>query len=152
MSSDPDNHPIEPHILPLVYALYCLRGCTPCWSSEGRIDGAGRLVRGPAVRFFTDSDVYPDVISAYLRTLAAGGMLSSPWDVSVVHREWPGRATFVLQPEPCSSEVPDLELLWEDVAIIAEPMALGVRVTAREFMCDIVHGRATGRPAALAAC
>ena len=39
MSSDPDDHPVESGIVPLVYAFYSLRLTPPCWSCEGPYTG-----------------------------------------------------------------------------------------------------------------
>ncbi len=43
LSEDPDRHPIEPGIQPLVFAMKRLGVFTPCWSCEGHLPADGGL-------------------------------------------------------------------------------------------------------------
>jgi hypothetical protein len=119
MSSEPEAHPIEPGIAPLVYSLYALRVCHPCWSCEGHYDAGGRLSRLPSVWFHSSSATYPAVIAECLWELEFANKLASPWRVAAV--AWGNRldSTFSIEPDLRRSEPPPLSALHRDVEAIA---------------------------------
>lgn len=142
MSSDPKNHPIEPHIAPLVYALNCMRVCPPCWSCEGHLDAKGNPWRQPAVWFTARSVAYPHVIAQCLREELTAGTLAAPWLVSAVAWGQYADSAFAIQPEPRERGSPDLERLWKDIARLSAALPSRAQTIARSFAEAVRRGAA----------
>ena len=99
LSSDPDRYPIESNVVPLVYAMSVLRITAPCWSCEGHLSGNGDLIRLPQVWFYSDSTVYPELISDYLHELCFIKETSCLWTVIICQHTASNSTTFALKPE-----------------------------------------------------
>ncbi len=111
MSSDPENHPIELGIAPLVYCLNELGVCRPCWSCEGHLDAQGNFGRIPSVWFHSESSVYPALISDYLYDLPRERKIAHPWRVAMVSSGGPLICTYAIEPYLTHVEEPDLAAL-----------------------------------------
>ncbi len=132
MSSDPDKYPIEPGIVPLVYSLYTLRECRPCWSCEGHREPSGNRVRKlPRVWFYARSLVYPDLMTEYLTELRAARKLFHPWVLCVVNWGDALDTAFSIEPRPITDEGPVLDRLRRDVRSIAVDLPAEIRRLAR---------------------
>jgi len=99
LSSDPDLYPIESNVVPLVYAMSVLRVAEPCWSCEGHLTERGDLLRPPQVWFYSDSTVYPELISDYLHDLCFIKETSCLWTVKICQHTASHATTFAIQPE-----------------------------------------------------
>jgi hypothetical protein len=127
MSSEAVDFPIEANIVPLVYALNCLRLTQPCWSCEGHNDHAGELKRPPRVWFYTQSMTYPDLIAELLSDLDIAGRLSLAWHVCLVRWEDGPNITFSIEPKIKSRSKPELMGMRRDVQIIAENLMTSMK-------------------------
>ena len=131
MSSDPDDHPIEPGIVGLVYALETLRVCQPCWSCEGHNDPAGALHKLPKVWFFARSVMYPDLIAEYLADLDIARKLASPWQVRVVRWDDALATAYSIEPRIDRHDVPPLGRLRADIRKLSRTMKYEIAGIAR---------------------
>jgi hypothetical protein len=99
LSSDPELYPIESNVIPLVYAMSVLRVTEPCWSCEGHLKEDGELLRPPQVWFYSDSTVYPELISDYLHNLSFIKETSCLWTVMICQHTASSSTTFSIKPE-----------------------------------------------------
>ena len=138
MSSDPDRHPIEPGIAPLVFALLLLRLCHPCWSCEGHADPDGTLTRLPQVWFAADSVTYPRLILAHLHTLQFKKRIANPWRVglSLAESDNP-QPLFFVAPDVTLEAAPALDSLRQDIRVIASNLADAVLANARSHLARV---------------
>ena len=67
LSTEPDRYPIEPKVVPLVFALAELRETQPSWSCEGHVRADGEWIRPPQVWFYAELSVYADLIARHGR-------------------------------------------------------------------------------------
>lgn len=143
LSSDPERFPIEPDILPLVYALRATGVCVPNWSCEGHLGCDGRLWKLPRVWFYARHAVVADLLAHVLQRLRAKKRLAHDWRVVLVPRDNKVDTTFAIEPVPDGRE-PDmgsdtgsnrgeaqLTQLRSDVRTIAENLPAGIADLAR---------------------
>ena len=81
LSSDPENHPLESRIAPLVYEIKRLEVFDPCWSCAGHDGADGALWKIPRVWFYCRSVVHLRVLADALKELHLDRRLSVPWRV-----------------------------------------------------------------------
>jgi hypothetical protein len=124
ISSDPDNHPIEPAVAPLVFAMTRVAAFQPCWSCEGHLGLDGKLWKVPRVWFYSETMVAVRLLTDGLGDLARTGKLQTSWRVSVTYSD-PKNAetTFSLEPSRPFDEANGLAKLQEDMSIIAEALS-----------------------------
>lgn len=122
LSSDPERFPVEPEIVPLVYALTTLRVLPPCWSCEGHNDPTGKLHKLPRVWFYAHSLAYPGVLAECLSDLKIAGKLSHHWRICIVADGDPAHGTFSLEPQIEANETPKLEDLRADAQVISREL------------------------------
>ncbi len=89
MSCDPDHHPIEPAVLPLVFAMKRQGTFQPCWSCEGHLGLDGTLWKIPRIWFYARS-----LVAARLLTEGLGDL----YQAGALHTKVAGRGDF-LRPE-----------------------------------------------------
>jgi hypothetical protein len=120
LSTDPDRHPIEPGILPLVYEMKRAGMFSPSWSCEGHVGSDGSLSKIPRVWFTCESMTHLRLLADGLGSLRHAGKLRAPWQVAVTFSD-PDNAetTFSLEPAPASADAPSLPGLQGDVREIA---------------------------------
>ncbi len=136
MSSDPENFPIESHIVPLVYSLNTMRTMTPCWSCEGHQNAGGYLYKIPRVWFYSTSNFYPKLLAEFTNQLHGMHRLKNPWHVVVLPYS---QSTFstAYSLEPYFEDIESknrLALLWQDIDILSEGMRKGLFDLARMYL------------------
>lgn len=137
LSSEPAEHPIEPHMMPLVYALTSLRLMPPCWSCEGHLRPVGGLTRLPQIWFYSASTIYPELLASYLADLGSRGKLLYPWAVSVCPHTPGGATLFQIQPEglqPFELQEEALHSLHHDLQTIGDSLVVSVRQLALNLL------------------
>lgn len=87
LSSDPDKHPLEPKIAPLVYEMQRLDVFQPCWSCEGHNGPDGAVWKLPRVWFYADSLVHARALSDAVKAWKLGHQLKATWQVVLVSLE-----------------------------------------------------------------
>ncbi len=132
LSSEPERFPIEPGILPLVYALSTLRLLPPCWSCEGHLDAAGQPQRLPSVWFISRKVIYPTLVADLLCRLKAGGEIAHGWQVATLNCGLETESVFAIEPRLQAGEDFQLGRLRNDVAVIAACLGEGVRSLAAD--------------------
>ncbi len=104
LSSDPENHPLESRIAPLVYEIKRLEVFDPCWSCEGHNRADGSLWKIPRVWFYCRSVVHLRVLANALKELHMDQRLSVPWRVVLTFSDGDNAdTTFSLEPSPLAT-------------------------------------------------
>lgn len=120
LSSDPEKHPLEGRIAPLVYELKRLEVFHPCWSCEGHNGPDGKLWKVPRVWFYCESVVHLRVLTGAVKELHLAEKLGVPWRVVVTFSDDDNAdTTFSLEPN-LDHERPLLPALQRDMDTIAE--------------------------------
>jgi hypothetical protein len=123
LSSDPENHPVEPAIMPLVFELKRLAVFEPCWSCEGHNDNSGKLWKVPTVWFYCASPLQLRLLNDAIKSLELGGVLKTRWQVSVTHSDPENpETTYALMPAAPLPEGITLGELQADVPAIANAL------------------------------
>lgn len=130
LSEDSDRYPIEPAVLPLVYALTALRVIQPCWSCEGHISNA-LPCKLPEVWFYATAVAYVDLVGRHIADLGVADQLSAEWAVEVCPHQQTSIATvFRIRPLIRSDAEFHLGKLRADMDRIAESIGPRVRELA----------------------
>ncbi|NKB60269.1 MAG: hypothetical protein GKS00_28515 [Alphaproteobacteria bacterium] len=134
LSSDPEKHPLEGGIAPLVYELKRLEAFIPCWSCEGHNGPDGTLWKLPRVWFYCDSVVQLRVLADAITALHIERKLNVPWRIALTFSDDDNAdTTFSLEPV-LEQERPTLASLQHDVDTIAAHLRSGVFVQARQLI------------------
>jgi hypothetical protein len=145
LSSEPERFPVEPGIVPLVYAFSSLRLLPTCWSCEGHNDAAGKLRRPPSVWFFSRKLIYPSLVAGLLSRLRSAGRVGHDWQVTSLHCGIETDSVFAVEPRLQPDEHVGLKRLRGDTAIIAARLGEGVRALARSRIAALNERRGAGR-------
>ncbi|MCG8360505.1 MAG: hypothetical protein MI920_33495 [Kiloniellales bacterium] len=136
LSSDPEKHPIEDRIAPLVFVLKQLAVFEPCWSCEGHNDGSGQLWKSPQIWFYARAEVYARLLADCLTDLTFRNLLSARWQVAVLQSDPNNPATtFALQPA-FIEELPTLSTLQADI----DGLVAQLPARYRERAAKLLHG------------
>jgi len=134
MSSEPDRYPIEPNIVPLVYAFYDSHIYDPCWSCEGHLDGTGdHLQKIPRVWFYASSMVYPRLLVEYLDDLLFKKKIRHPWGVRILSWSDTSEARFSLEPVSPDQRSITLNELHDDILVIAGSLKMCLYESGLEY-------------------
>ena len=135
MSSEPDRYPIEPRIIPLVYALHASRVCPPCWSCEGHLTADGStLAKFPRVWFYSGSVLYPRFVAEHIDDLTFRKKLKNMWTVRVLSWGTGPWSRFSIEPISDSAAPTDLRRLQYEADIIAEGLNVALRQKATDYL------------------
>ncbi len=138
LSSDPEHHPIEPAIAPLVYALTATGMMHPCWSCEGHLDpGETRLKVPPRVWFYARASAYPALLGDYVWQLRFQKALKHDWRVSLVSFGNPLDSAYSIEPNLTDVDSPNLDHLRQDVRTIATGLADALKAMARKNRMEL---------------
>lgn len=141
LSSEPDKHPIEQHVVNIVFELSTLRLLQPCWSCEGHFNGQGELWKLPQVSFYSASELYPKLLAGYLTKLKNNNQLHYPWQVTMVDYGQTWGPTY--QMEPSLNQIDEeiqLALLQQDLQKIADRLAEQLKQEARLMLVNVRRG------------
>lgn len=132
MSGEPDKWPIEPGIVPLVYALYSLRLITPCWSCEGHLSAGGEINKLPKVWFYAASDFYPKMIAQVIGQLQAHHKIGDSWEVRVLpFSQSMFSTTYSIEAHPSEATLPKLH---SDIRVIGEKLRREMLILANDYV------------------
>ena len=144
LTSDPENHPLESRIAPLVYELKRLEVFDPCWSCEGHNGADGALWKIPRVWFYCRSVVHLRVLADALEQLHLDHRLNVPWRIVLTFSDGDNAdTTFSLEPSPAASR-PLLAPLQRDVDTIAQHLRDLVFDEARKLSRNAGSGAGSG--------
>lgn len=123
LSSEPARYPIEPGILPLVFAMKRTGIFDPCWSCEGHLLADGGVWKAPMVWFYSRSMVYLRLLGDSIARIKGSGGLGAPWKIMVTYSD-PGNpdTTFSLQPSLEEARDVSLPALQADARAIARAL------------------------------
>lgn len=132
MSGSPDRYPIEPGIVPLVYALYSMRLITPCWSCEGHVESDGVMRKRPKVWFYSSSSFYVKLISQTINDLQSQHKISSGWGIRILpFSESMYSTTYSI--EPLEINV-GLEKLRADIILLGKELRFDLLLLAKDYL------------------
>jgi len=138
LSTEPDEHPIEANVVPLVFGLMSTRVSQTCWSCEGHMDSEDNLIKLPRVSFYTSSPVYPQLLHRHLSKLMLDKKLVYSWQVVLTDYAQTWAQTY--------SVIPDLNFvdndihlgaLQNDLKVIAHDLQENMKTQAREMITEI---------------
>ncbi len=123
LSSDPVLHPIEPAILPLVFAMARIGLFAPCWSCEGHEGPDGGVMKLPTVWFYCGAVAHLRILADGLNALFHARRLNAPWRITVTFSDADNpRTTFALEPVQQSNQLATLPALQPDADEIARAL------------------------------
>jgi len=132
-SSEVDVYPIEPGIVPFVYAVSLLPGCWPYWLYEVHA-GEGPADKPPRVWFYTRSVVQIRLINDHMSQLFIKKIAGTPWRVQVTNSDQDNPDTgFSIEPDLANGGDVSLEGLRRDVLKITETLNEGVSTAAEKL-------------------
>ena len=135
MSSDPERYPIEPAIVPLVYAFYTLRLMMPCWSCEGHADKNGALIKTPKLWFYSAADFYPKLVAQYVNTLKGQHKIENQWAVRLLpFSQSMFTITYCLEPQDTPIHNDSLISLQRDIDVIAKNLRQEILKLAHHYV------------------
>lgn len=135
LSSEPERYPIEPTVLPLVFALSRLNYLKPCWSCEGHNDPHGKLWKLPQVWFYTCSPSYAHLVGKFMWEMKISKLLTYEWRVSLSAFGNLGCATYIIEPAllPDDCELSKLQL---DLEVMGRCCEAGVTAVAYRALME----------------
>lgn len=98
LSSEPERYPIEPKVLPLVFAFTKLAFVQPCWSCEGHNKPSGELWKLPQLWFYSYYPIYVDLLNTFIEEMRQAELMFAQWNSSVIAYGEKDCHTYVLQP------------------------------------------------------
>lgn len=138
LSTEPEAHPIEVSVLPLVYGLLSTRVFQTCWSCEGHMDKENNLISLPRVSFYTSSPIYSQLLHRHLVKLEMDKKLVYSWLVALADYAQTWGQTY--------SVIPDLNFvgknislgaLQNDLKIIATDLQESMKFQARSMIIEL---------------
>lgn len=138
LSTQPKEFPIEPNVVPLVFALMSTRVTQTCWSCEGHMDSNNELIKLPTVSFYTSSPVYSQLLHRHVCKLNMDKKLSYPWHIVLMDYAQTWAQTY--------SIIPDLNYvgknvhlggLQNDLKIIARDLQQNMKMLAQEMILEL---------------
>jgi hypothetical protein len=135
LSTEPDRYPIEPAILPLVFAMKRSGIFDPCWSCDGHLGVGGSIWKSPMVWFYCRSMLYLRLLGDGLNRMAGMGCLRVQWGIAVTYSD-PGNpeTAFSLQPAPGERRDFSLADLQADAGAIARALDPMMEESARALI------------------
>ncbi len=135
MSSDPNKHPIEDHVVPIVYSIYTLRLLMPCWSCEGHENDGEELIKAPKIWFYSVSPFYAKLVAQALSTIKYREKLSYEWSVKILpFSQSMFTLTYSIEPEIEGKFLNILPKLQKDMKVIGENLRSYVLNDARKYV------------------
>ena len=134
LSDDPDRHPIEPAIAPLVFEMKRTGFFDPCWSCEGHNAPDGTLQKPPRVWFNCSAMVHVRLLANTLSSMRAAKSLRHPWHLVVTFSDPDNpETTFSLEPNLVEGEKAGLCDLQSDVGALVYALRSTLREEARSL-------------------
>ena len=138
LSSHPEEFPIEPNIVPLVFGLMSTRVIQTCWSCEGHMDENNNLLNLPMVSFYTSNQVYPQLLHRHLIKLKIDKKVFYSWQIVLTDYAQTWAQTYSIVPDLCFvKEDVRLGALQNDLKIIAENVQEKLKFLAREMIIEL---------------
>ena len=139
LSSDPDKHPIESLVVPLVFELSSLRLMQPCWSCEGHNAPDNQtLWKLPQVHFYALSPIYVQLLANHVNRLMLDKRLGCAWRVSFSNFGQTWGITYTLEPNLNGVDVPpSLVSMQQDLQTISEGLADAIKREAGTLLSAI---------------
>ncbi len=127
LSSEPEQYPLEPFVVAIVFELNSLYQFQACWSCEGHRDHNNKLWKLPQVSFYATSPLYPQLLSNYLNRLLFQKRLLYPWAVNFTTYGQTMANTYCLEPKMAPDAEMDLDLLQKDLVAIGTGLSDNIR-------------------------
>lgn len=143
LSTEPEKHPIEPHVLQVTFELSKLGLFQPCWSCEGHVDTSGKPYRQPQVVFYCANPVYALMLHEHIDLLHHGHHLHSRWHIGLTSLGQKMGVTYVLEPSVQAGSEVSLTELQEDLQVIGNKLAQHLRIISEARLASLKMEQAT---------
>lgn len=121
LSSDPEKHPIEDGIAPLVFEMQRLGVVEPCWSCEGHNDQDGNIWKRPAIWFYCDDVTHLRLLADVVEGLYVTKKLNFQWLIRITYSDTDCPDTvFALEPERRRLAEAKLDDMRDDIRVLSE--------------------------------
>ena len=118
LSIDPEQYPIEPKIVGLVYEVNACRVLQTCYSCEGHFRN-DKLWKIPQVSFYSDAPIYVKLVLIHLDRLYLKKVLSYCWHIVLIDMAQTLNLTYSIQPDLNNVEKHHLGKLQQDLKILS---------------------------------
>ena len=143
LSTEPETHPIEPHVLRVTFELSKLGLFQPCWSCEGHLDNQGNIYRLPQINFFCANAVYALMLHEHVDLLHHGGHLHARWQIALTSLGQKLGVVYVLQPTVAKDNDAKLNELQDDLHVIGADLARHLKVISEARLASLKMEQAT---------
>jgi len=137
LSIDPDNHPIEPNMVPMVFELMSTNMLHTSWSCEGHLNSEDELWKSPNVSFYSKSAFYPHLLLKHLANLKHSNRLHYAWQIVLGDYGQTWGVTYCIQPDLSKEQDIHLGKLQMDLRAIADDMFNNLKIIARKILHEI---------------
>lgn len=135
LSIDPERYPVERNVIAVTYELNATRLLKTCWSCEGHMrDGEDKIWKLPQICFYSQTAIYPKLVSSYLSKLFIQKRLKYNWNLSLSEISQSIYPTFCIRPDLTNELTPSLGLLQNDLKEIAKKLHTRLKDEARNLL------------------
>ena len=133
LSIDPDQYPIEPKVVGLVFEITASRLLQTCFSCEGHARD-GKLWKLPQVNFYSDSPIYAQLVVIHLNRLMLKKSLSYRWHIVLTDMSQSLYLTYSIQPDLNRDTDHHLGKMQKDLQTISANMHHSLKAIAAEIL------------------
>ena len=137
LSEDPNLHPIEPNIVPLVFELTSMRLVQTCWSCEGHASFDGGIFKMPQISFYTEKPFYAQLINMYLKKIHWKKQIQYPWEVCLSDFGQTLEITYTIKCDLSCIDNPTLSIMQSDLQAMAKDFSTNIKNYAQELISQI---------------
>lgn len=135
LSIDPVLYPVERNVIAMVYELNATRLLKTCWSCEGHMrDNEDNIWKLPQVCFYSQTAIYPKLVSSYLGQLFIQKHLKYRWQLFLSEISQSIYPTFCIRPDLNNEVKPSLGMLQNDLKVIAKNLHTQLKNEARKLL------------------
>jgi hypothetical protein len=135
LSIDPERYPVERNVIAVTYELNATRLLKTCWSCEGHMrDGEDKIWKLPQICFYSQTAIYPKLVSTYLSKLFIQKRLKYNWNLFLSEISQSIYPTFCIRPDLTNEPTPSLGLLQNDLKEIAKSLHSRLKDEAKDLL------------------
>ncbi|MBL4622294.1 MAG: hypothetical protein JKY89_07830 [Immundisolibacteraceae bacterium] len=135
LSIDPEQYPIEPKVVGLVFEITASRLLQTCYSCEGH-SREGELWKLPQVCFYSDSPIYAKLVMIHLDRLFLKKTLSYRWHIVLADLTQTLNLTYSIQPDLNREQDHHLGKLQQDLNTLSTDMHTALKEIAAELLAS----------------
>ena len=133
LSIDPEQYPIEPKVVGLVFEINTCRVLQTCYSCEGHFSD-DKLWKIPQVNFYSDAPIYVKLVLIQLDRLYLRKVLSYRWHIVLIDMAQTLNLTYSIQPDLNNVQKHHLGKLQQDLKTISIDFHSELKTLARGLL------------------